>query len=169
MIVTTDAASSFTGVAEKIRSKKADYLLPIKKSNKAQAIALEKILVSNKFQSQFVKEEKVRGRQETRVCKVITDKKILAGFCEKYPWPDLKTIAVVSYYRKDKEKRVVKQIPQKDGSWKWMKVNDEYRELSEQKFYLSSRLSTAEELMERARSHWHLENKLNWHLDVTLQ
>lgn len=167
MIVTADSASAFTGVAEKIRSKKADYLLPIKRSNKSQAQALEEILQKKVKKSKAIKKEKIRGREEIRACEVISDKKVIDEFSSVYKWPDLKVIGVMNYYRKEKEKRVVKQVPSQDGGWKWIKVDGEYRELSEQKFYLSSRILTAEELMEKARSHWHLENKLNWHLDVT--
>lgn len=167
MIVTADAASAFPTVADKIRAVGGDYLLPIKRSNKAQAKDLEKLLGMKIKKKTFTTSEKARAREEKRSCEVIQDEKIIEEFKLKYRWSDLKTIAVVNYFRKEEDKRIVKQEIAKDGSWKWIKVNGKYRELSERKFYLSSRKLMPKELLQHARSHWNLENKLNWHLDVT--
>jgi predicted transposase YbfD/YdcC len=169
MIVTADAASSVLSVAQKIIEKKAHYLLPIKYSQKAQSKALKNIGSLKIKWGKYSLQSTVRGREEKRVCEVIHDKKIIKSFVEKYKWPELKTIGIIKYYRKEKDMRIVIPTKQEDGSYKLIKNRGEYKELREEKFYLCSKRITAKSLLTKAQSHWHLENKLNWQLDVTFK
>lgn len=168
MLVTADAACGFPTVAKSVRDKKADYLLSVKRTNRLQAKELDEIFKEPKLKTHKNKCVS-RGREELRVCGVLTDTDVIKKFGERFNWPDLNTIGVVHYYRKEKDRRTVKQELQKNGAWKWSQNTGEYRELKEKKFYLSSRKLLPKELLEKARSHWHIENKLNWQLDVTFR
>jgi predicted transposase YbfD/YdcC len=167
MIVTADAASSYPSLGEAIISRGGNYLLPVKRSNRPQAKALDAICKLDLKREIYKRSDKKRGREELRVFETINDKKVIDNFCKTFKWPGLKVIGICYYTRKEKDRRIGVHEAQKDGSWKWTKNNADFRELSEKKFYLSSKDLSAKELAEKARSHWHVENKLNWHLDVT--
>jgi predicted transposase YbfD/YdcC len=167
MIITADAASSFPTLANKIIDKGGDYLLPVKISNLNKSQDLQILSLSSSKKKSYKKTERHKGRGEMRMYEVVRDLKIIEEYAERYHWPSLKSIGIVTYYRQEKDRRIVKPILQGEDNWKWIKVDDEYREFYKQKFYLSSLDLTAEGLATKSRSHWHVENKLNWHLDVT--
>jgi predicted transposase YbfD/YdcC len=152
-IVSADALSCQTKTAQKNRDKHADYLLAVKSNQKT----LEKN-VKNEFKKCFKKgpklfniesvtqDNKGHGRLEKRTCKVISAKEgKTLGINPFNKWPDLTSLIEINSMRTDIK-------------------TGEYSE--EKRYYISSRKSGAEEFLKAIRSHWEIENKLHWVLDV---
>lgn len=86
------------------------------------------------------------GRLEKRTCKVISAKEGKSlGVNPFNKWPDLTSLIEINSMRTDIK-------------------TGEYSE--EKRYYISSRKSGAEEFLKSIRSHWEIENKLHWFLDV---
>jgi len=83
------------------------------------------------------------------VCRVIKSKdgKNL-GVNPLNKWPELKSLIEISSERVDKKTGI---------------VSDEKR------YYISSSAGSAEEMLSAVRSHWEVENKLHWILDVVFR
>ena len=89
--------------------------------------------------------EKSHGRIEKRTCKVIED---MDWISKKGQWEGLKSIVCIQ------SERTVQQTGVKQ---------------TEQRFYISSLLTTPARFNEIIRQHWSIENKLHWSLDVTFR
>ena len=152
-IVSADALSCQVSTAQKIRDKHGDYLLALKSNQKT----LEKN-VKSEFKKCLKKGPKLfkiesvtqnnrgHGRLEKRTCKVISAKEGKSlGVNPFNKWPDLTSLIEINSMRTDIKTR-------------------EYSE--EKRYYISSRKSGAEEFLKLIRSHWEIENKLHWVLDV---
>ena len=156
-IVSIDAMGCQVKIAKKIRSKDADYLLALKGN---QESLNDK--VKNKFSEiskpgpntfnidEFKSVDKnSHGRHETRICRVITEKKgknLGVNIFKK--WPDLNSIIEVKSER----------------------VNRKTGELGEEtRYYISSAIENAKIFLKNVRSHWEIENKLHWVLDVVFK
>jgi predicted transposase YbfD/YdcC len=152
-IVSADALSCQVKTAQKIRDKQADYLLALKNNQKSleKKVKDEFAKCSGKGSKPFkletiTKENRGHGRIEKRTCKVISakDGKVLA-VNPFNKWPDLNSIIEVNS----------------------MRTNIKSGEYSEEKrYYISSRKAGAEYFINAIRSHWEVENKLHWVLDV---
>lgn len=152
-IVSIDAMGCQREIAEKIVSKEADYLFGLKGN---QPYLEER--VKEKFDSinrqgrkpflidEYVEESKGHGRIESRHYRVVTAKKDKSlGINPLEKWKDLNSIIEVS------SKRVIA----KTG------------EISEStRYYISSSIKSARDISLAIRSHWEVENKLHWTLDV---
>lgn len=149
-VVTIDAMGTQTKIAEKIRKKKADYVLALKKNHKCpyyeveeyfqDADFLKKIRESGGYQRTA---DKAHGREEIREYYQTQD---VGWITQRSEWADLKSIGM--------EKKTLKR---KDGN-----VSVEYR-------YFISSLKTDIALFSRAvRQHWSVE-VMHWHLDVTFR
>jgi predicted transposase YbfD/YdcC len=152
-IVSADALSCQVKTAQKILDKQADYLLALKNNQKTleKRVKDEFLKCSNKGSKPFnleiiTKENKGHGRIEKRTCRVISAKegKVLA-VNPFNKWPDLNSIIEINS----------------------MRTNIKSGEYSEEKrYYISSKKSSAEYFLNAIRSHWEVENKLHWVLDV---
>jgi predicted transposase YbfD/YdcC len=149
-VVTIDAMGTQTKIAEKIREKKADYVLALKKNHKGPYYEAEEYFQDADFQKKIQQaggykrtEEKAHGRQEIREYYQTGD----IGWMEsRSEWADLKSIGM--------EKKTPER---KDGS-----VSIEYR-------YFISSLKEDIALFSRAvRQHWSVE-VMHWHLDITFR
>lgn len=149
-VVTIDAMGTQTKIAEKIREKKADYVLALKKNHKGPYYEVEEYFQDADFQKKIREaggykrtEEKAHSRQEIREYYQTRD----IGWVEsRSEWAGLKSIGM--------EKKTLKR---KDGS-----VSVECR-------YFISSLKEDIELFSRAvRQHWSVE-VMHWHLDVTFR
>ena len=95
-VVTIDAIASFKATAALIISKKADYILALKKNNKHLFLEVESFF--NNFISTsiiidiFSTEENAHGRYEKRTCRIISDLKYLPDVEE---WKNLKSLICV--------------------------------------------------------------------------
>ncbi len=149
-VVTRDAMGCQKKIAEKIREKRADYILAVKEN---QPHLLEDIKA--KFDkhtkmpglactySTHQEECKGHGRREIRTCIVLND---LEGIRALGEWKDAKRVACV-----------FRQI------WK----GDKYCE--ETQFYLGSYDGCAKAYLAYSRKHWGIENGQHYILDVTFR
>jgi len=142
-IVTIDAMGCQTNIATKIIAKDADYILAVK-GNQEQLY--QDITDEFKFSENVntsLEEDLDHGRIETRKCSIITDFK----FIEKInKWKNLKTLVKIESIRefKNSKKPTEKAV----------------------RYYISSLNAEAKDFQKAIRSHWSIENKLHWTLDV---
>lgn len=147
-IVTIDAMGTQTAIAEKIRSKRADYVLALKKN---QGTLYEDVsLYFEEGQKAGLRKgagyrrtvEKARGQIEIREYYQTED---VGWLSQKKSWKGLKSIGMEEKtIRKGEEER------------------KEYR------YYISSLKEDIEQFSRAVRGHWSIES-MHWHLDVTFR
>lgn len=142
-VVTIDAMGCQKTIAEKIRSKEADYLLALKGNQGDLNDDIRTYFEGEVEQDLEVYKnyDKVHGRIEIREYKV---SKNIEWLEKKSAWKDLRCIVEVESTRIIKDK-----------------------ETKEKRYYISSLSGTANEIGKAIRSHWSVENQLHWVLDVT--
>ena len=141
--ITIDAMGTQKEIAKKIIAKDADYILAVK-ANQPQL--LEHIKDEFSFSKQlttYTKHDLDHGRIETRSCSVITDFQFIEN---NNGWENLKSIIKIESTREFK--------------------NSERATEKASRYYISSLQNNANEFQEKIRSHWAVENKLHWTLDV---
>ena len=149
-VVTIDAMGTQRKIAEKIREKKADYVLALKKNHKGPYYEVEEYFQDADFLKKIREAggyertaEKAHGQQELREYYQTQD---IGWMDSRSEWAGLQSIGM--------EKKTLKR---KDGS-----VSVEIR-------YFISSLKTDIALFSRAaRQHWSVE-VMHWHLDVTFR
>lgn len=142
-IITIDAMGCQTAIAEKIIEKKADYVLAVKNN---QELLFENIADEFRFSKEIETFEDVdlgHGRMETRKCSVVQNFQHIENQSE---WIGLKSIARIESTREFKNSNKPKEAAVR--------------------YYISSLKLTAKEFQYIIRSHWSIENKLHWTLDV---
>jgi len=146
--VTIDAAGCQKNIAEEIRHLKGNYVLALKGNQghlhaEAKNFFSQAILVNPQEAdcNYYELSEKNRGRIEKREI-WCTSK--LDWLPQKEKWMDLQTLACVRSSRTRKGKTSV-----------------------ETKYYITSLITTAWEMMVITRSHWGIENRVHWQLDVS--
>jgi predicted transposase YbfD/YdcC len=149
-IVTIDAIGCQRAIAQQIVQAEGDYVLALKENQEllyeevmdcfAQAEATDYEEVNHSWQEEA---SKGHGRIERRHHTVITAPDQLAWLQEEHAWPGLQAIGRVQAERRMGEERS-----------------------SETRYYLLSRLMTAEQFGRAVRSHWGIENRVHWVLDV---
>jgi len=142
-VVTIDAMGCQTDIAEEIIKKQADYVLAVK-GNQEQL--LEHIQDEFKFGKNIethLTEEVDHGRIETRTCSVITDFKFIEA---DNRWKNLTTVIKIESMRE-------------------FKNSDKITEKAT-RYYISSLNAKPKDFQNVIRSHWAIENKLHWTLDV---
>lgn len=146
--ITIDAAGCQKSIAAKIREKEGDYVLALKGNqgklhDEAENFfkqALEVALEENGC-DYYRNEEYSRGRQEEREVWTIED---LDWLPQKNEWKDMRSLVCMRRTRTYKGSQSV-----------------------ELHYYISSLSSNALKLAHAIRSHWGIENKLHWQLDVS--
>lgn len=146
-IVTLDAMGCQKEIANKIREKEADYILALKGNQSSLHEDVALFLTQQKETGalkSFQTTDADHGRIEVRDCFVSTD---IEWLRTRYPaWTSLNSLAMI------RSQRTLK----KTG-----KTSVETR------YYLSSLPApTAETMANAIRSHWGIENKVHWVLDV---
>ena len=149
-LVTLDAMGCQREIARQIVKQGGDYLLAVKDNQKKLANAFRQHFSALKLQNwdgdSFITEEVNRGRKETRVHVVSP---IFDEFVDfSFEWARLTTLCAVVSFRTER--------------------GDEHATASIRYFISSAKLS-AKELAEGSRSHWAIENKLHWKLDVAMR
>ncbi|MBL8420452.1 MAG: ISAs1 family transposase [Dechloromonas sp.] len=145
-IVTFDAMGTQASIARAIRHRGADYVLAVKDNQPTLADALRDFYTLFKAAPERTPHtavetvEKDHGRLETRRCYAFDQ---LACLHKPEQWPDLKSFGVIESERRIRGKTSV-----------------------EQRFDLSSLPPDAARLANAIRSHWSVENKLHWCMDV---
>lgn len=136
-----DAQGCQRDIAAKIIAKGGDYLLAVK-GNQPTLHQLVRDLVTD-AQNQSAGYEHVQNGHGRTVLQLSWSAPSRSGI-DTDLWPACKTVGVV----------VSQRI-----------IGDKVADL-EQRYYISSRQLTAEELSRTVRAHWEIENRLHWMLDV---
>ncbi len=152
-IVTIDAMGCRKKIAQRIVSREADYVLAVKK-NQGRLLEDVEDLFSCGQRAGFEDMEhdfcqtldKDHGRIETRRCWTIDDPEQLSYLDTGRKWPGLKSIGMVTA-----ERRVGGRVP------------------VESRYYISSLESDARRLLQATRSHWGIENRVYWVLDLSFR
>jgi predicted transposase YbfD/YdcC len=148
-LVTIDAIGCQKEIAQQIVAGGGDYIFPVK-DNQPNLLTdiqdcLAKALESNfagLCWDRYETQECGHGRQEKRVYLTLANP---VGIRNQDAWAKLQVI----------------------GMWTSERVVQE--QLSEEvHYFIGSRLMSAREYAAALRGHWGIENKLHWHLDVTL-
>lgn len=146
--VTIDAAGCQKEIAYQIREKEGDYVLALKKNHERlhaevenffrQAIVIDPQEADCDY---FFCEERSRGRIEKREAWTTLN---LAWLPQANEWTDLRSLTCI------RSTRIIKDS-----------------ESVELRYYISSLHGDARQLANAIRSHWSVENKLHWQLDVS--
>jgi len=143
-LVTIDAMGTQTAIAGEIRERGADYVLCVKDNHPKllDSILLAQAGVGGALQAASSGESHNtgHGREEWRRCWAFdAGDRLYKGD----QWRDLQSFALVERTRRIGDKTSV-----------------------ERRYYISSLAPDAEKLMRAVRSHWEVENRLHWCLDV---
>jgi predicted transposase YbfD/YdcC len=156
-LVSIDAMGCQVSIAKLITSKNGDYLLGLKGNqstlrDETQAVfeAAQSPRSTNVDQVQppsineATEVDKGHGRLETRTAKVISDFRDWVPSSER--WPEIKSLIAIDSTREE----IISG-----------------KTTTETRFYIASRIMTAEQAIASVGQHWLVENQLHWCLDVT--
>jgi predicted transposase YbfD/YdcC len=141
-VISIDAMGCQKDIVEKILAKKGDYLIAVKGNQKTLYEEVEQAFISQNPLDTNISNDFGHGRVEKRVCKIICDMKFID---EAVKWGGLKTVVQIE-------------------SERFIKVSKKTEK--ETRYYISSKVTTAEEFNKLVRNHWRIENNLHWMLDV---
>ncbi len=145
-IVSIDAIGCQIEIAKKIKSKKADFLLSVKRNQQDLYEELSESFVHTPTLDHYEDWEYDHGRYETRKCSTLLAKEVLSPDL-KTKWPDAQTVIRVNASRR---------------------IGD--TTTTNSRYYISSLAEkTAQQYNGMVRKHWGIENHLHWHLDVTFK
>lgn len=140
LLVSIDAMGCQREIAAKIREKGADYLLAVKGNQPSLHNEVRWRMSEVSATPAHEHFERSHGRVVLQLSWA-TD---AAGAVDPLTWADCKTVG-----------RVVSQ-----------RIVGENASEIEERYYISSRVLTAQELAQAVRAHWGIENRLHWMLDV---
>jgi len=143
-IITIDAMGTQTDIANKIIENGADYILAVKENQKQ---LLEEIIDEFKFSKHMETDTNIdigHGRIETRKCSVVSEFQFINNDNNK--WNKLSQVIRIESIRefKNGDKQIEKAT----------------------RYYIASLEDKAINYQQNIRSHWGVENKLHWTLDV---
>lgn len=143
--VTIDAMGCQTKIAHAIIERKADYVLAVKENQKELYDNIQDTFrfVAKENQTRFEETDAGHGRVETRKCTVTED---LSHISKPGNWEKLQTIVRIDSERYIKATALTSY---------------------ETRYYISNAAPDPIALEKVIRSHWGIENKLHWHLDVS--
>ncbi len=141
LLVSFDAMGCQRDIARQIHQQGGDYLLAVKGNQPALLSAVEAAFIdAGDAPNAHGTAERSHGREVVQLARVLP----VAERVDAEAWPGCQTLGVIDSLR---------QIGDQQGQW-------------ERRYYISSRLLSAEELAQAARAHWGIENRLHWMLDV---
>ena len=139
-IISIDAMGTQTAIAEQIIENKGDYILAVKNNQPSLVKNVDTICNHDTPVSDTCTVEKNHGRVETRRAEVFTYDSSVYG----KRWKSLQSVIKITATR---------EFP--DGKM-----------TAEERYYISS-LNPSSDFNHHIRSHWEIENKLHWVLDMT--
>lgn len=142
--ITIDAMGCQREIARQIVEAKAHYVLAVKDNNRELAEQVSKMFSIKTPDSTFSTLDGGHGRIEERTCEVIGDLTFLDG---RQQWRGLTSVARVISHRTDKRTGIQTQ---------------------QIRYYISSLTPDAAQIGHAVRSHWGIENRLHWQLDVIM-
>ena len=150
-IVTLDAIHCQTETVEAILEKRADYVLPVKENQPRLLEALQRLFDDPEemhwVECDFFRTvEQGHGRIETRECWTTSDPEYLEYIASLADWRGLQSIAMVEAVHRVGEEATAAR-----------------------RYFISSLVSNARSMLRAVRSHWGIENKVHWILDVTFR
>jgi predicted transposase YbfD/YdcC len=144
-IVTIDAMGCQKDIAKKIIEKNADYILQVKGNQKGLLEEIEDTFKTLPVETTNTDLDMGHGRIELRKCDVISNLELV----EQQPyWTNLHSVVRISTEITDKKSGLV---------------------TNNIRYYISSLSPNAKLLNSSVRSHWGIENKLHWTLDVVMK
>lgn len=150
-IVTIDAAGTQTAIAEQIVAAEADYVLALKGNQKGLAEDVVRLFEwADSIDFAELEHDRLRtttkghGRVEIRTCWTIADPRYIGDLRQGRKWKSLRSVARVTLERRLDEKTTV-----------------------ETRYYISSLAGQAKQIQHAVRSHWGIENRVHWSLDVS--
>lgn len=151
-IVTADALHANPGFVQAVLDGGADYCIGLKTNQKNSEESVKMLFNSTKWSQMAVAYEQLNnehGRQEQRTIRVLPGSLVDVDVLEK--WPGLEEGCVVEIVSKRLEKANDKKHDDIRYFISSLKFNKEY---------------IAKQMLHVVRSHWAIENKLHWSLDV---
>jgi len=148
-IITVDAIGCQTEIAQTIVDQRADYVLALKAN---QGKLFEDVVAAFEPTVPPIPTDTCRtvnkghGRLETRECWALSDPDILTFINSYKLWPGLQSLVKVTAQR---------QLP--------------HETTLDTRYFISSLPPLAKPLLAAIRSHWHIENRLHWVLDMAFQ
>jgi predicted transposase YbfD/YdcC len=150
-IVTMDAMHCQTETVKCILEKKADYVLPVKE-NQPKLLETLQGLFDDPKEMHWVTCDHHRtvdeghGRQEIRECWSTSDPEYLQYLTTLADWQGVRSIAMVQAHREQAGQTTVTR-----------------------RYFISSLKSDAKLLLQAVRTHWEIENKVHWVLDIAFR
>jgi predicted transposase YbfD/YdcC len=143
-IVTTDALNCQRDIAQQIKDQGGDYVLALKGNQGTLHDDVRRFLddPQSKVVTAKPSVDADHGRIETRTATVSTD---IAWLQDDHQWPGLIAVGKVARIRETSDKTT-----------------------TETAYYLLSAPLSPERFNEIVRSHWGVENRLHWRLDVVM-
>ena len=152
-VVTIDAMGCQKGIARAIRAREADYVLALKDNRPQLAADVASVFADalgpnagGYAVGTRATLEKGHGRIERRRCWTIADPRVIAWLNPSGAWADLRTVALVEAERRIGGERTI-----------------------ERRTFLSSLDGDPARFLATVRSHWAIENRLHWVLDVAFR
>lgn len=148
-IITIDAMGTQTAIAEKIKSKRADYVLAVKENQKNLYSEISEYFEEKEFLEKIRQNEGYKKTQEKSHSQIETREYYQCGkinwMNEKSRWKGIKSIGMVQKTIKARGKTRI-----------------------EKRYYISSLPLGVELFAKAVRQHWSVEI-MHWHLDVTFK
>ena len=144
-IVTIDAMGCQRDIASKIIEREADYILAVKGNQGGLEENVRETVRFTHVSSEWVEEDFGHGRIESRRCSVYRDLSFIENAAM---WKGLKGVVKIE------SSRYIKSTG---------------KEESETRLYITSSEACAEVIGKGIRSHWGIENKLHWQLDLSFR
>jgi predicted transposase YbfD/YdcC len=141
-IVTIDAMGTQREIAERIITRKGDYILAVKGNQGSLLAEAEALCKRHRPVSDTTVQEKGHGRIETRRCEVFATGLIMDA---EHNWRELRSVIKITATR---------EFPDKTET--------------QERYYISS-LDTGNDFNTFIRDHWAIENNLHWSLDMTFR
>jgi predicted transposase YbfD/YdcC len=141
--VTIDAMGCQTKIVEKIIVEKANYIIAVKQNQKTLYMEIKDEFRFSKNRHRTSTHNLDHGRIEKRTCSVISTFSHLES---QHKWKDLKSIVRIESSREFKNSNKATETATR--------------------YYISNLEQESESFNKDIRSHWAIENKLHWTLDV---
>ncbi len=142
--VSIDAMGCQTDIVETIIEKQGHYLLAVKKNQSSLLEEMENVFAYASIKDRYKDWDYGHGRYEERVCEVLEARDYLSPK-QLDNWKNIQTLIKITGIR----------------------VIDDVKTI-QSRFYISDEQRTAEDFNGLVRTHWSIENKLHWNLDVVL-
>jgi predicted transposase YbfD/YdcC len=144
-IITIDAIGCQTAICEQIVAQEGHYVIAVKENQKELYDEIENAFNKIAIQDNHIQTDADTGRVHTRKCQVLHHLETFVP--ESARFEQAKSVICIESERFDKQNK---------------------KNTVEKRYYISDLSLTAKYFNQIIRQHWGVENKLHWHLDVTM-